>query len=189
MATLRVARLAGGGATLAERFPPGDTGSAYVPLARHNGDAPAGRRRADGEGGERVQRMTRQRAAVAEALDGAADFRSAQQVHEALRTRGEGVGLATVYRTLLALAEAGEVDVLRTADGESLYRRCRERGHHHHLVCRSCGATVEIAADIVEQWAHEVGARHGFTSVTHVAELTGTCAECARRAAEPGVRR
>lgn len=127
--------------------------------------------------------MTRQRAAVTEALTDVADFRSARQLHEMLRSRGEGVGLATVYRTLLHLTEAGEVDVLRTADGESLYRRCAERGHHHHLVCRSCGATVEIAADIVEQWAHEVGTRHGYTDVTHVAELTGTCAACASRAA------
>lgn len=128
-----------------------------------------------------MQRMTRQRAAVAEVLDTVEEFRSAQQLHEALRERGEGIGLATVYRTLQHLAEHGDVDVLRTSEGESLYRRCAERGHHHHLVCRRCGATVEIAADIVERWAHEVGAAHGFSDVTHVAELTGTCAACAAR--------
>lgn len=130
-----------------------------------------------------MQRMTRQRAALAEVLDTVDGFRSAQQLHEELRERGETIGLATVYRTLQHLTDAGEVDVLHTAEGEALYRRCAERGHHHHLVCRSCGAAVEIAADIVERWAQEVGAAHGFTDVEHVAELTGTCAACAGRAA------
>ena len=127
-----------------------------------------------------MQRMTRQRAAVAEVLDAVDEFRSAQQIHEILRGRGDAVGLATVYRAVQALAESGEVDVLRTPEGESIYRRCKEREHHHHLVCRSCGRAVDIAADIVERWAQEVGAAHGFTDVQHVAELTGICDECAR---------
>jgi Fur family ferric uptake transcriptional regulator len=127
-----------------------------------------------------MQRMTRQRTAVVEVLGTVTGFRSAQQLHDELRERGEAIGLATVYRTLQHLTDAGEVDVLRTAEGESLYRRCAQRSHHHHLVCRSCGAAVEIAADLVERWAHEVGAAHGFTDVEHVAELTGTCTACAR---------
>jgi Fur family ferric uptake transcriptional regulator len=123
--------------------------------------------------------MTRQRAALQELLDAVDDFRSAQQLHELLRGRGDSVGLATVYRTMQALADAGEVDVLRAPDGESLYRRCRDRGHHHHLVCRFCGATVELSADVVESWARQVGTDHGFADVDHTAELTGTCARCA----------
>jgi Fur family ferric uptake transcriptional regulator len=130
--------------------------------------------------------MTRQRAAVADLLATLEDFRSAQQVHELLRARGDAVGLATVYRTLQAFADAGDVDVLRTPDGESLYRRCKERAHHHHLVCRSCGATVEVAAEVVERWAREVGERHGFTAVEHTTELVGTCADCARAAGPAG---
>lgn len=126
-----------------------------------------------------MQRMTRQRSAVSELLAGVDDFRSAQQIHEMLRARGDAVGLATVYRTLQAFADSGDVDVLRTLDGESLYRRCKDRAHHHHLVCRSCGATVEIAGDVVESWASQVGAQHGFTAVEHTAELMGTCSRCA----------
>ncbi|MGH3335091.1 MAG: Fur family transcriptional regulator, partial [Nocardioides sp.] len=66
-------------------------------------------------------RPTRQRRAVAEVLGTISDFRSAQEIHELLAQRGEAVGLATVYRTLQRLAEAGEVDVLRTEDGEAIY--------------------------------------------------------------------
>jgi len=125
-----------------------------------------------------IQRVTRQRTAVAEALIALDDFRSAQQLHEYLRAHGDSIGLATVYRTLQALAEAHQVDVIRTGEGESLYRRCERREHHHHLVCRSCGATVEIDGPSVESWASRVGAAHGFTDIEHTIELFGTCEAC-----------
>ena len=126
-----------------------------------------------------MQRMTRQRSAVAEALADVEEFRSAQQLHELLRDRGDGIGLATVYRTLQSLADSGEVDVLRTAEGEALYRRCSRREHHHHLICRLCGATVEIDGPTVESWAAQVGATHGFQDIEHTMELYGTCRACA----------
>jgi len=125
-----------------------------------------------------IQRVTRQRTAVAEALIALDDFRSAQQLHEYLRAHGDSIGLATVYRTLQALAEAHQVDVIRTGEGESLYRRCERREHHHHLVCRSCGATVEIDGPSVESWASRVGAAHGFSDIEHTIELFGTCEAC-----------
>ncbi|WP_066461881.1 Fur family transcriptional regulator [Sanguibacter suarezii] len=126
-----------------------------------------------------MQRMTRQRATIAELLDATEDFRSAQQLHEVLRARGETTGLATVYRTLQAMADTGQVDVLRTADGENVYRRCQRTEHHHHLVCRLCGATIEIDGPTVEAWATLVGSTHGFTDIEHTIELFGTCADCA----------
>ncbi len=126
-------------------------------------------------------RATRQRNAVSSALAELDEFRSAQEIHEVLRRRGESVGLTTVYRTLSALAEAGEIDVLRTASGEAVYRRCGDT-HHHHLVCRSCGATVEVEGPAVERWAQQVAAQHGFTDVSHTVEVFGTCAACSRAA-------
>lgn len=129
-----------------------------------------------------IQRMTRQRSAVSDLLAAIDDFRSAQQLHELLRERGQEIGLATVYRTLQSLADGGEVDVLRTADGEAVYRRCERREHHHHLVCRHCGTAVEIdGPPDAEVWATKVGAAHGFRDVEHTMELTGTCAACAAR--------
>jgi Fur family ferric uptake transcriptional regulator len=87
------------------------------------------------------------------------------------------VGLSTVYRTLQQLADSAEVDVLRSDDGEARYRRC-SAGHHHHLVCRSCGRTVEVAGPTVEAWAERVAAEHGFREVSHTLEVFGVCAEC-----------
>lgn len=124
-------------------------------------------------------RSTRQRAAVREALDRAGAFRTAQALHDEMKAAGETVGLTTVYRTLQGLADAGEVDVLRTSDGEAIYRRCGTGEHHHHLVCRTCGASVEVASDEIEQWAAQTAVRHGFTDVEHTAELYGLCSSCA----------
>jgi Fur family ferric uptake transcriptional regulator len=123
-------------------------------------------------------RPTRQRTAVAAALASVDGFTSAQALHEVLRAKGEAVGLTTVYRSLQALAEAGEVDALRTDDGEVVYRRCAGVEHHHHLVCRSCGRTVEVSGPTVEAWADAVAAQHGFREVTHTLEVFGTCSSC-----------
>lgn len=127
------------------------------------------------------ERRTRQRAAIDEILNETDDFASAQQLHATLRERGSRIGLATVYRTLQAMADAGRVDVLRTDSGEAVYRRCDIADHHHHLVCRSCGAAVEIARPAVEAWADQVAAEHGYVEVTHTVELFGLCPRCATK--------
>lgn len=122
-------------------------------------------------------RSTKQRTAVIAALNELADFQSTQEIHEYLRERGDSVGLTTVYRTLQALSAAGEVDVILREDGESVYRLCSD-AHHHHLVCRQCGHTVEVEGPTVERWADSVSAKHGFTDVSHTLEIFGMCAEC-----------
>lgn len=105
------------------------------------------------------------------------DFMSAQDLHARLRAQGQGVGLATVYRTLQAMADDGGVDMLRTSDGEAVYRRC-STGHHHHLVCRSCGRTVEVEGPAVESWTDKISSENGFSDVHHTLEIFGLCASC-----------
>ncbi|MGI8523886.1 MAG: Fur family transcriptional regulator [Nocardioides sp.] len=122
-------------------------------------------------------RPTPQRQAVLDALGAVDDFRSAQEVHELLASSGSSVGLATVYRTLQLYAERGAVDVLRREDGEAIYRRCSD-SHHHHLVCRSCGTTVEVEGPTVERWTGAIAAEHGFADVSHTLEIVGTCVAC-----------
>ncbi|GLI27315.1 transcriptional repressor [Agromyces rhizosphaerae] len=130
-----------------------------------------------------MKRQTWQREAVRDALDRTEGFISAQALHAALHEGGSPIGLATVYRALADLATTGDADSLQSPEGEALYRACSTTGHHHHLICRSCGRTVEIAADEVEQWAKQVAAQHGFTDAAHVVDVFGLCAECTRRAA------
>ncbi|MFC4001290.1 Fur family transcriptional regulator [Prauserella oleivorans] len=128
------------------------------------------------------RRATRQRAAVVDLLAEIDDFRSAQELYDELRKRGEGIGLTTVYRTLQSLSEADEIDVLRTDTGEALYRRCSDH-HHHHLVCRHCGYTVEVEGPAVERWAEKIASGNGFSDISHTVEIVGTCSTCAQREA------
>lgn len=128
-------------------------------------------------------RSTRQRAAIAALLENVEEFRSAQELHDELRRRGEGIGLTTVYRTLQQMAAAGVVDTLRTDTGESVYRRCSD-DHHHHLVCRSCGSTVEIQGGDVEDWTARVAREHNFSDVSHTIEIFGVCGDCAAKSGD-----
>lgn len=126
------------------------------------------------------ERSTRQFQAVLAELAESEDFRSAQSIHTALRTSGATVGLATIYRALQSLVDSGRADVLRTSSGESVYRACGQT-HHHHLVCRTCGKTVEVSGPAVERWADQMADKHGFTDVSHTVELFGRCASCQER--------
>ncbi|GIG36946.1 Fur family transcriptional regulator [Cellulomonas pakistanensis] len=127
------------------------------------------------------ERSTRQRAAIVAVMDQLPDFRSARQIHLVLRERGHDIGLATVYRSLHRMEERGEVDVLRSAGGETaVYRRCERKAHHHHLVCRSCGRAVEVEGPAIEHWARRMAEQSGFSEVTHTVEVFGTCGPCRR---------
>lgn len=125
-----------------------------------------------------AQRMTRQRHQLLDALGDGDKFVSAQDLYETMLRAGERVSLATVYRFLQTMADGGELDTIQS-EGETLYRRCEDPAHHHHLVCRECGATEEIEDHGVEEWITKVAAKHKFADVDHTVELIGVCAKCA----------
>jgi len=128
-----------------------------------------------------TKRVTWQREAVRDALTTSEGFVSAQALHSHLRESGSAIGLATVYRALADLAVEGEADSLQQ-EGESLYRACTPGSHHHHLICRNCGLTVEIEANAVESWAASVAADHGFTNPSHIVDVFGLCSNCQKLA-------
>lgn len=121
---------------------------------------------------------TKAQRAVLAALADAGGFLSAQEIHAQLRAGGSTVGLTSVYRALQALTDDGLVDVIRSAAGESAYRRCDTEHHHHHLVCSSCGDAVEVEAPALERWVAQVAAGHGYRVAGHTLEITGTCRRC-----------
>ncbi|WP_221584834.1 Fur family transcriptional regulator [Microbacterium sp. G2-8] len=125
-----------------------------------------------------AQRNTWQRERVRDALAESDGFVSAQDLHALIRD-DTGIGLATVYRALAGLAKTGEADSLQSPEGENLYRACATDSHHHHLICRRCGRTVEIEATAVEKWARETARAHGFTDAEHVVDIFGVCEACA----------
>lgn len=128
-------------------------------------------------------RTTKQRTAILGALESAQDFITAQQLHDLLRADGESVGLATVYRNMQPLVDAGLVDVIITDSGEAIYRQCTTGSHHHHLVCRTCGKTIEFLPPELEGWANKVAEENGFTEIEHTLEIFGLCPDCSASSA------
>jgi Fur family ferric uptake transcriptional regulator len=125
-----------------------------------------------------TSRNTVQRREVIGVLSQVPGFVSAQDLHTLIEREGGHIALATVYTQLKKLVHVGEVDVVMSDRGESLYRRCLVESHHHHLSCRLCGATVEVDAPELEQWTHDLGERFGFRELHHVVEFNGVCASC-----------
>ena len=126
----------------------------------------------------KTPRLTRQRLALLAELDRQPGFISAQALHAELAQQGQTISLATVYRNLQFLAGQGLLDVVNHDGAEATYRACQRDTHHHHVVCRTCGATVEIEAQEVETWAEQVAKAAGFSDVRHTVEITGLCAGC-----------
>ena len=126
-------------------------------------------------------RNTNQRREVIRALERVQGFVSAQDLHDLIVSAGGEVALATVYSQLKKLSDGQVVDVVMTNRGEALYRRCVDDSHHHHLACRTCGATVEVDAPELERWARDIAERFGYSELRHVLELNGTCPTCQSR--------
>lgn len=139
------------------------------------GDRPVGR-----------QRSSRQAVAIEEVLRDADGFRTALEIYDEIRRRGDAGSLTTVYRHLNLLAGTGRADVVYRGEGEARYRLCGTVGavrdsaaaaHHHHVVCRDCGRSVEVSGAEVEGWAERVAAAAGYTEVSHTLEVFGLCPE------------
>ena len=122
-------------------------------------------------------RMSEQRATIAEAVVAAAGAFTAEELHRALAASAPGIGLATVYRALSAMQDAGSVTPVGQRDGSTLLARCGRDGHHHHLVCTSCGRVIAIDCPLGGPLAgREVGDGHMITR--HEITLYGLCADC-----------
>jgi len=121
-------------------------------------------------------RETRQRRAIAEALESFESAFTAVELHERARARQRGLGLATTYRTLELLRREGAVRPVPGSD-RAEYIRCHP-GHHHHLVCLRCGS-VEETELCAAPTAAELKRKHGFRPEAHQVEIFGTCARCA----------
>lgn len=123
-------------------------------------------------------RTIKQRHEILSLLRRAGTFRTTQEIHAGLRAAGHSVGLATIYRNLAALAQLGDVDCIVGENGETKYRHCSPE-HHHHLLCRVCGKTVEVKPATFEAWCQKTAQAHGFMDIEHTVEITGTCSDCA----------
>jgi Fur family ferric uptake transcriptional regulator len=120
-------------------------------------------------------RLTRQRRAILDLIAARKGRFTAAELYEDAGRRASRPGLATVYRTVELLRQTGSVRAL-AGGTRPAYIRC-EPGHHHHLVCVSCGAVEETELCGAPTPA-ELRRRYGFTAEGHELEIYGTCARC-----------
>jgi Fur family transcriptional regulator, ferric uptake regulator len=121
-------------------------------------------------------RVTPQRRVVLEAIESLRDGFTLVELYDRARETEPTLGLATVYRTIELLRRTGSIRPLVT-DGRPTYVRCHA-GHHHHLVCTTCGAVEETELCAAPS-AAELRQRHGFRAEAHQVDIYGTCGRCA----------
>ncbi len=125
-------------------------------------------------------RTTLQRDAVSRVLRTSDKFRTAQDIHAQMRLDGESAGLTTVYRHLQIFVDEGVVHTVQLADRQTAYRWCGLSARHHHLVCRSCGASLEFEDMESEQRIAKAVADTGFKDLNPSFDVFGVCPECQR---------
>jgi Fur family transcriptional regulator, ferric uptake regulator len=124
-------------------------------------------------------RRTRQRTELWKALGLERErFRTAQEIHSLLQESGSSAGLTTTYRNLNRFTAEGIVHVATRNDGEKLFRRCRSPQHHHHLICRACGKTVELLDRSLEDRIKNISRRSQFSGRDHELDIFSMCLEC-----------
>lgn len=100
---------------------------------------------------------------------------SAESLHVALKDEGENIGLATIYRTLNLLADAGLAVSRSFQDGKNVYEILHPDEHHDHLVCLDCGEIIEFENEKIEELQTQVAKQFGFDLVNHRLDLFGRC--------------
>ncbi|MDP2300173.1 MAG: transcriptional repressor [Actinomycetota bacterium] len=121
--------------------------------------------------------MSAQRALIADEVMAFPGAFTAEDLHRTVGRRAEGVGLATVYRALAAMQEAGALASVGERDGSTLLARCGRDDHHHHLVCTTCGTVVGVECPL-DHAALEAATREGHLVTSHEITLYGVCAVC-----------
>jgi Fur family transcriptional regulator, ferric uptake regulator len=103
----------------------------------------------------------------------------AQDVHRELVSRGERVGLASVYRVLEVLAEKRLVQRVDLGDGVARFEPVRDAiEHHHHMVCDDCGRIEPFADERLERVLRDVERKSGYAVAGHDLVLRGACSAC-----------
>ena len=122
-------------------------------------------------------RQTAQRRAILRALDEARGPLTPQEVLDRATEHAGGLGLATVYRNLSALAEHGDVVAVHLPNESTRYERAG-RGHHHHFRCERCGQVFELHATCPVAVLEGVTLPGGFEVRDHALTLYGLCPDC-----------
>ena len=123
-------------------------------------------------------KQTKQRQTVIEVFLESQNHVDAEGLLDNIKSRGFNIGLATVYRTLNLLREAGIVEQRSFADGRTLFEVAHPDEHHDHLVCLKCQKVVEFENQQIENLQDQIAEKYGFNLITHRLDLFGHCRDC-----------
>lgn len=126
-------------------------------------------------------KMTEPRRRILDTLKAAPEAWTTQQI-----ASHAGTSLASTYRVLALLVTLGMVSEVPDLDAATAspegriqrYAICTLPVHHHHFVCRSCHAILEIASDNLEEALSNVAQTYGLSLEHHEVTLSGQCAHC-----------
>lgn len=117
-------------------------------------------------------RMTAQRRVIAGILDTSRDHPDVEELHARAISRDAGISLATVYRTVKTLEEAGILEKVDFGDGRARYEDA-ERDHHDHLIDLKSGRVIEFCDPEIEALQERIAAKLGYRLLGHKMELYG----------------
>ena len=103
---------------------------------------------------------------------------TAQEIFDLLRASGRSVGIASIYRILDLLTAEGAVQRIELGSGTAHYEAVSQAGHHHHLVCDSCGRVEAFEDRALERALTRVEDESGFAVAAHDVVLHGSCGDC-----------
>ena len=129
---------------------------------------------------ENGHRLTPQRMLVIEALHNADRHISAEELYEQLHGRYPYAIISTVYRTLELLKELDLVTETKLGGGRVRYH-VAEKGHHHHLLCRSCGKIIDLEEFALHPLKDTLLTKYGFDADLRHLAILGECRRCRRR--------
>ena len=124
-------------------------------------------------------KQTKQRKIIVTHFLSADKHMDAEELHQITREDGHNIGLATIYRTLSLLKEAGLVIQHTFADGRATYEVSHPGAHHDHLICVTCAKIVEFESEEIEDLQKIVAEKQGFRLTSHRLDLYGICRACA----------
>ena len=124
-------------------------------------------------------KMTPQRRLILEYIHDNQSHLTAEDLISFLDTRAPGINKSTVYRTLDLLEESGCV-VKSEMDGRFIYHHAEE-GHHHHLVCRVCGRTIDCNENIFADLKKTLQEELDFQADLKHVMINGVCAACRKK--------
>jgi Fur family ferric uptake transcriptional regulator len=122
-------------------------------------------------------RITQARTAILELFENTKKPISASSIHSMLLRLGVNVNITTVYREIEFLVEKEILEKIPLKDSE-LYYELKDREHHHHLLCTSCGTIEDIALKSEKKLLEEVQNSTKYSINRHNISFFGYCPKC-----------